>query len=168
MTMKRAGVVALMIVVALVAGACGDDDGGTSAGAGGVSVANAWSRNSPAVAGAAAVYLEMTNNGDVADRLVRASVPASIAGKVELHETAPAPVSPMSSTTTGGAAPMMTMKPVSSIAVPAGETVKLRPGGYHIMLMELPAQLDVGSTFDVTLTFDRAGDKTIEAEVRAS
>jgi copper(I)-binding protein len=36
------------------------------------------------------------------------------------------------------------------------------------MLMDLPAQLEVGSRFDVTLTFDRAGEKTVEAEVRAS
>jgi copper(I)-binding protein len=161
--------VSLLVVVALLAAACGDDDGGAVGAGGGVSVANAWSRNSPAVAGAAAVYVDITNDGDAADRLVRASVPASTAGKVELHETTAAPMpSSMSPTTMGGAAPMMTMKPVSSIAVPAGQTVKLQPGGYHIMLMDLPAQLEVGSRFDVTLTFDRAGEKTVEAEVRAS
>jgi copper(I)-binding protein len=166
MTMKRVVFVSLVLVVALLAGACGDDDGGAVGTGGAVSLRNAWSRNSPAVADAAAVYVEITNDGDAADQLVRASVPASVAGKVELHETRAA--ASMSSTTMGGAAPMMTMEPVSSIAVPAGETVKLQPGGYHIMLMELPAQLEVGSKFTVTLTFAHAGDRTVEAEVRAS
>jgi hypothetical protein len=44
--------------------------------------------------------------------------------------------------------------------------VALEPGGYHIMLLELAAPLEVGSTIDVTLTFEHAGQKVVSAEVR--
>lgn len=63
---------------------------------------------------------------------------------------------------------MMSMRPVEKIPVPAGETVNLQPGGYHIMLMDLAAPLEVGSTIEVTLTFENAGDVKVEAEVRDS
>lgn len=62
----------------------------------------------------------------------------------------------------------MSMRPVEKIPVPAGETVNLQPGGYHIMLMDLAAPLEVGSTIEVTLTFENAGDVKVEAEVRDS
>lgn len=58
------------------------------------------------------------------------------------------------------------MRPVSSIALPAGETVMLMPGGYHIMLLDLVTPLEVGQTFDVTLTFANAGSKVVTVEVR--
>ena len=60
----------------------------------------------------------------------------------------------------------MTMQEVDSIAIPAGEKVALEPGGYHVMLMELAKPLEVGSTFELTLTFAKAGDITVEVEVR--
>jgi hypothetical protein len=69
-------------------------------------------------------------------------------------------------TSSTGAAPVMEMVPVDRIAVPTGGTVALEPGGYHIMLLELAAPLEVGSTIDVTLTFEEAGQKVVSAEVR--
>jgi hypothetical protein len=60
----------------------------------------------------------------------------------------------------------MTMQPVDSIELPAGEAVELKPGGYHIMLLDLVKPLEVGQSIDVTLTFDKAGEKTVTAEVR--
>lgn len=60
----------------------------------------------------------------------------------------------------------MTMRQVSSIEVPAGEVVNLEPGGFHVMLLDLPQPLEVGDTFDVTLTFELAGEQTVTAEVR--
>ena len=61
---------------------------------------------------------------------------------------------------------MMQMVPVDEIPVPAGETVALEPGGYHIMLLDLAAPLEVGDTIEVTLTFETAGEMVLEAEVR--
>ena len=60
----------------------------------------------------------------------------------------------------------MTMQPVDSIELPAGEEVSLEPGGYHIMLLDLVAPLEVGDTFDIVLTFENAGEVTVTAEVR--
>jgi hypothetical protein len=48
----------------------------------------------------------------------------------------------------------MTMQEVPSIEVPAGGSVTLEPGGYHVMLLELPDPLETGEEFDVTLTLD--------------
>lgn len=70
-------------------------------------------------------------------------------------------------TTTGGES-MMTMREVASVAVPAGGTVAFAPGGYHVMLMGLVAPLQSGQTFEVTLTFAKAGTVTATATVRAS
>ena len=52
-----------------------------------------------------------------------------------------------------------------SIPVPAGETVALSPGGYHGMLMGLTTALKEGDRFPVTLTFEKAGDVTVDVDV---
>lgn len=69
----------------------------------------------------------------------------------------------MSSTTLS---PAMEMRPVESIAVPAGETVSLKPGGYHVMLLDLVKPLVIGESFDLTVTFAEAGEQTVKAEVK--
>jgi copper(I)-binding protein len=69
-------------------------------------------------------------------------------------------------TMVGGMSGEMTMRPVSSIVLPAGETVLLMPGGYHIMLLDLVAPLEEGQTFDVTLTFANSGTQVVTVEVR--
>jgi len=61
---------------------------------------------------------------------------------------------------------MMTMKEVEEIAVPAGETVVLEPGGYHVMLIDLVDPLVVGDKIEITLVFAEAGEVVVEAEVR--
>jgi copper(I)-binding protein len=53
------------------------------------------------------------------------------------------------------------------LAIPAGETVTLAPGGYHLMFMELDGALEAGGSVDVTLTFERAGEVTLSMPVRA-
>ena len=149
-------------------------------------ITDAWARQSPMGTTAGAVYLTITSPVD--DALVGASVPTSVAATTEIHETVAADDSKMSSTTEamGGDTEMttttamgdstettmgegsesMTMQPVDSIELPAGEAVELKPGGYHIMLLELVKPLEVGQSIDVTLTFDKAGEKTVTAEVR--
>jgi copper(I)-binding protein len=72
----------------------------------------------------------------------------------------------MPSDTTAMGGGMMTMRPVERIDVPAGETVALEPGGYHVMLLDLAAPLEVGATVEVTLTFESAGTQVVTADVR--
>jgi copper(I)-binding protein len=60
----------------------------------------------------------------------------------------------------------MTMQEVESIDLPAGETVALEPGGFHIMLLDLVEPLEVGDTFEVTLTFASGATQVVTAEVR--
>ena len=84
---------------------------------------HAWARATPGGAKVGGGYVTIENNGTAADRLVGGSSPA--AGKVEVHEMA------MDND-------VMKMRPVKDgLPIPAGQTVKLEPGGYHIMLMEL-------------------------------
>jgi copper(I)-binding protein len=60
----------------------------------------------------------------------------------------------------------MAMRPIPRLPVPAGGSVEMKPGGYHVMLLGLTRDLKLGDTVDVTLTFEQAGVMTIEAPVR--
>ncbi len=108
-------------------------------------------------------------------------MPAVIAAKVEIHETVAAAASTGSTASSGmgsmgsgstgmstGASGMMTMREVASIAIPAGKTVALAPGGCHIMLVDLPKALTTGQKFTITLTFTKAGAVDVPVEVRSS
>lgn len=64
--------------------------------------------------------------------------------------------------------PMQMQEVDGGLAVTAGEPTVLEPGGYHVMLIDLAAPLEVGSTVPVTFTFESAGDMTIDVEVRDS
>jgi copper(I)-binding protein len=100
----------------------------------------------------AAGYLTITNAGTSADALASASSPG--AASVELHQSAM------------DASGMMGMMPVDRIEVPAGGSVSLAPGGYHLMISRLKAQLTAGARFELDLVFDHAGTIVVEAEVR--
>ena len=63
---------------------------------------------------------------------------------------------------------MMTMSEVDEIEIPAGDTVKLEPGGYHIMLMELVEQLSAGDEIELTLDFHESGEQTVTFEIRSA
>ncbi len=112
------------------------------------------------MANAGAVYMDLSSDSE--DRLVGVSVAASIAGTVEVHETAPVD----ESSDDEGAGGAMMMREVGEIALPAGETVSLEPGGYHIMLLDISAPLEIGQKFDITLTFQNGGVQVVEVEVR--
>lgn len=160
----------LAIVVAALALAVGTIGCTGTGGGGGIEVTDAWARPSSMVAGAGGAYMVIRNAGGEADALVGASSPA--AATVEIHETyvMPAPTasggmghgSPMA---TGG---MMGMRPIPRLEIPAGSTVELRPGSYHVMLIDLVADLEPGSTIQITLRFEKAGEVTVTTEVRAS
>ena len=119
-----------------------------------VVVANPWVRGTVAGQKATGAFMELKSPTDTA--LVSASSP--VAGIVEVHEMKMD-------------AGVMRMNAVDRLAVPAGKAIELKPGGYHVMLMDLKRALKEGETVPVTLTFeDKAGKKQtveVKAPVRA-
>ena len=132
---------ALLATLPLLLAACG-------AGAE-LTVADPWVRSNPNGMGAA--YMTISSPED--DQLVAAAVDPEIAGTVEVHEVV----------MEDGA---MRMREVAGIPLPAGETVALEPGGYHVMLLDMPAVLAPGTEVDVTLTFASGAETTVTAVVR--
>ena len=61
---------------------------------------------------------------------------------------------------------VMKMFPVDYMELPAGGSLELKPGGKHIMLIGLHEMLEVGQTAMVVLEFEKAGEMTVEAEIR--
>ena len=117
---------------------------------GNLKIAHPWARETPRMARAGGAFLVIENTGDTADRLLKATSPA--AGRTEVH-----------SVTMDGN--VMRMREVEAIDLAAKSKVELKPGGYHIMLMELKAPLKAGDKFPLTLTFEKAGDVTVEIVV---
>jgi copper(I)-binding protein len=95
-------------------------------------------------------YMTIVNRGDVPDRLVGASSPS--AGKVELHV----------SEITGGIA---RMRPVPVMEIKPRQPVTLKPGGLHLMLMDLKAPLAAGGEIPITLQFEKAGAIAVVVKV---
>ncbi|MGA0878678.1 MAG: copper chaperone PCu(A)C [Ilumatobacteraceae bacterium] len=166
---------------ALVLAGCGGDEESTNSvttDAAGVEVTSAddgsaleitdvWARTSPMMTSLGAVY--MTIQSAEGDEVLSAAVDASIAAEAQIHETMTSggmSGDSMPMDTSGGMSGQMTMQEVDSLVIPAGESVELMPGGYHIMLMDLAAPLEVGQTFELTLTFAVAGDVVVTVEVR--
>jgi len=113
----------------------------------------AWARATPPGAKVGGAFLTLLNTGDVPDRLVSAS--SGIAERVELH-------------THIKDGDVMRMREVEGgIPLPPGETVKLQPGGFHIMLLGLKQGLAAGSRFPLTLTFEKAGSVQVDVPVEA-
>ena len=143
--MRRVGI--LLIAMAALAAGCGGDDG--------IEISDPWARASANMQNAGAVYLTI-HGGSEADVLTGVSVSSDVAGVAEVHET------------TMGDDGAMAMHQVAGIDVPADGEVRLEPGGYHVMLMQLSEPLEAGAEFDVTLTFENAGDVEVTATVRES
>jgi copper(I)-binding protein len=96
-----------------------------------------------ATAQVAGGYLAISNAGAQSDRLL--GVSSTIAKSVSLHQ---------SRVDANGVA---SMSPVEMLEIPAGDTVLLEPGGYHIMFMGLTGRFSEGDMLPVTLTFEKAG-----------
>ncbi len=157
-------------LVALLVAAC-------SGAAGDIKISEPWARTSPMVAGAGAAYMVIENKASAADALIGAA--SDVAKAVEVHETYEvASEKPMESTGMGGmespmasggmdmGSGMMGMRKIDSLPIPAGGTVELKPGGYHIMLIDLTRELKAGEKIEITLKFEKAGDVKVTAEVR--
>jgi copper(I)-binding protein len=115
----------------------------------GVSVQSAWARATTASQTVGGVFLTLVDGG-APDRLLSASSP--IAASLELHETV-------------REGDVMKMRPVPALPLASGQTVELKPGGYHLMAMGLKQPLKVGATFPVTLNFENSGPVTVTATV---
>ena len=127
--------------------------GGRDAEAGTLAVERPWTRATPGGAAVAGGYATLTNTGTEPDRLLRITSP--LAGRAEIHEVA----------MDGG---VMTMRPLpQGLEIKPGETVALRPGGRHIMFMDLRAPFRQGERIPVTLEFARAGKIELEFRVES-
>lgn len=132
--------VALMAVIA-----------GCSSAAATPAIAQAWAR--PAQAGGnTAAYLTITAAASQADALLSASSPA--ADMVQVHEV---------STDASG---MTGMHPIDRLDIPAGTSVTLKPGGYHLMVMGVKSELAIGGSVELDLVFEHAGKIVVQAEIK--
>lgn len=120
-----------------------------------VQVSGAWAR--PAVTGQTGTGAFMTLNSKDGARLIGAASP--VAGVVEIHEMA------MDGT-------VMRMRPVAVIDLPAGRDVQLKPGGHHVMLLDLKRPLKVGEKLPLELRIETRDGKRltqpIDVEVRTA
>lgn len=98
-----------------------------------------------------AIYMVIVNQTNQQDRLIAAK--ASAAETVEIHETR------MEND-------IMKMQKVDGVEIPANSKVELKPGGYHIMLINLKQDLKAGEKIPFTLIFEKNGEINLEAEVR--
>ena len=114
-----------------------------------VTVSEPWARASILANRPGAAYL--TLQSDVADRLVAIETP--VAATVMLHGSA---------TDANGVSRMIH---IEALDIAPGASLTLAPGGMHLMLMGLADKLDEGSSFPLTLTFEIAGDITVEVQV---
>ena len=120
--------------------------------AGDLVISQAWSRATPKGAKIAGGYLTIENKGSAPDRLIGGA--GDIAGKVEVHEMA----------MNNG---VMTMRPLDKgLVIEPGKIVKLAPGGYHLMLMDLKGPFKQGDQVPVTLEFEKAGKVTLSLDVQ--
>jgi periplasmic copper chaperone A len=119
-----------------------------------VTVSDAWVRGTVAAQKATGAFMKLKSSDNA--RLVGAASPA--ASIVEVHEMA------MKDN-------VMTMRAVDAIELPAGKTVELKPGGYHVMLIDLVKPLVAGDKVPVQLTVvgkdGRKATVEVKAEVRA-
>ncbi len=94
-------------------------------------------------------FMTLVNKG-AADRLL--SVTSAVATSVQVH----------SMTMDGN---VMKMRQLDALELPAGQTVELKPGGFHLMLVGLKAPLKAGDTFPMTLKFEKAGEVVVTVNV---
>lgn len=166
---RRIGVLLAIPAIALAAGTLASC--GSMSGSAGATVKDAWARTSPMDSANGAAYFSITSG--TADALVGVSVDASVAARAELHETVMSG-GDMGGEMSGGmdgastTMPMgeMTMQRVESIELPAGTAVELKPGSYHVMLLELAEPLDAGDSITLTLALESGGSVEVEVPVR--
>ncbi len=146
-----------LLIAAIILSACTSSSHST------IRVENAWARpttdasmghmhgESSMGGSTSAIYMIIYNDTGNSDRLIAASSP--VAEIVEIHETR------MEND-------IMRMQQVDGIDLPAKGKVELKPGGYHIMLINTKQDLKAGDKISFTLVFEKLGELTLQAEVR--
>jgi periplasmic copper chaperone A len=120
--------------------------------AGDLVISQGWTRATPGGAKIGGGFLTIENKGSAPDRLIGASSDA--AGKIEVHEMA----------MNDG---VMKMRPLDNgLAIEPGKTVKLAPGGYHLMMMDLKNPLKQGDKMPISLQFEKAGKVAVTLDVQ--
>ena len=115
-----------------------------------VKVDDAWVRGTVATQKATGAFMRLTPSANA--RLV--SVQSPVAGVVEIHEMA------MEND-------VMKMRQVPGLDLAAGRTLELKPGGYHVMLMDLKQQLKGGEQVPITLVFEDDAKKRFTQDIKA-
>lgn len=118
---------------------------------GDVMIHDGWARASIGSAPNSAAYMTLMTSGDAGDKLLGASSPAAEAAELHTHLME------------NGIA---RMRPVEAIEVAPGEPTVLEPGGLHLMLMGLKGKLEEGDAMPLTLTFEKAGEVTLDIPIR--
>jgi len=115
-----------------------------------LTIGHPWSRVTPGGVKNGVVYLTFVNDGKTADRLLKASSPwaANISLHTEIKD-----------------GDIMRMREIGAVDIPAGQTVELKPGGMHLMLMGLTQPLKDGDMFPLTLTLANEGEVAVEVMV---
>jgi periplasmic copper chaperone A len=139
----------LTIALSVWAGAAGAEDYKV----GTIEISNPWARATPKGATVGGAYMKISNKGSAPDRLIGGSTPA--AGSFEVHSMA----------MEKGVAKM---RPVEGgLEIKPGETVELKPGSFHVMLVGLKQPLTKGQKVKATLEFEKAGKVDVEYAVEA-
>lgn len=117
-----------------------------------IAVSDAYARSSASMSKSGAAFMVIANSGAEDDRVIAASAP--VAERVELH------------THVEDANGVMRMMEVEDgFPVPAHGSHVLARGGDHVMFLGLTAPMEQGATFPLTLTFEKAGDVTVDVVV---
>jgi periplasmic copper chaperone A len=118
-----------------------------------ITVEQSWARATPGGAKTGAAYMTLDNKSGTADRLT--GVSSDVADKLQIHEMK----------VENG---VMKMREIAGgLPIPAGGSVALKPGSYHVMLIGLKKPLTAGEKFPLTLTFEKAGNISVTVPVQA-
>ncbi|MHB1205798.1 MAG: copper chaperone PCu(A)C [Rhodospirillaceae bacterium] len=115
-----------------------------------IKIEKPWVRETIGAGKITAGYGKITNTGDDSDILLSVTTP--VAATAELHQ----------SMDKGG---RMTMAPVARLEIPRMGAVELKPGGYHLMIMNVTRPLKPGEKVSLVFTFMHAGAVTVAADV---
>lgn len=116
-----------------------------------IEVSNYWAR-SGMKDGNGAAYMLLTNDTGQADQLIGASSDAATAVEIHLSQMGPDGV--------------MQMMRQEAVGIPAGKMLELKPGSYHIMLIGLKQDLNMGDHITLTLHFKNHADITLTVPVQ--
>jgi copper(I)-binding protein len=120
---------------------------------GSLEISQPWTRATAPAAKAGGGFVTITNKGTTPDRLIAAR--SAVSDKVEIHEMK----------IDGN---VMRMRELDKgLEIPPGATVTLKPGGYHIMFMELKSPFTKDQRVPITLVFEKAGSINVDLAVAA-